>query len=154
LPLYGRLSVNEQDRIFRTAGAGGGGGGRVILSTNVAETSVTVPGIRSVVDVGLARISRYSARTKVQHLPVEKISQASARQRAGRCGRIGPGVCIRLYSEEDFDARPVFTEPEIQRANLASVILQMRALKLGAVEQFPFLDPPDRRLIRDGYETL
>ncbi|MFG0285639.1 MAG: ATP-dependent RNA helicase HrpA [Phycisphaerales bacterium JB039] len=149
LPLYGRLSITEQERIFKGAGAG-----RIVLATNVAETSVTVPGVRSVVDTGLARISRYSARTKVQHLPVEAVSQASAQQRAGRCGRIGPGVCVRLYSQEDFEQRPVFTDPEISRSNLASVILQMRALRLGAVESFPFVDPPDRRLIRDGYETL
>src|SRR6185436_11427462 len=113
-----------------------------------------VPGIRYVIDPGLARMSRYSPRTKVQRLPIEKISQASANQRAGRCGRVGPGVAIRLYSEEDFLARPEFTEPEIQRTNLAAVILQMHALKLGDIEAFPFVEPPDGRLIRDGQRTL
>jgi len=149
LPLYARLSPKEQQRIFHP-----GGRTRIILSTNVAETSLTVPGIRYVIDTGLARISRYSWRTKIQRLPTEKVSQASANQRSGRCGRTGPGICIRLYDEEDFNLRPEFTDPEILRTNLASVILQMAALKLGAIDQFPFIDKPDPRLIRDGYRLL
>jgi ATP-dependent helicase HrpA len=149
LPLYARLSAEEQMRVFSPSP-----GRRIVLATNVAETSLTVPGIRYVVDTGVARISRYSARTKVQRLPIEAISKASADQRKGRCGRIGPGICIRLYSEQDFAARAEFTEPEILRTNLASVILQMKALRLGQIEQFPFVEPPDSRLIRDGYETL
>jgi ATP-dependent helicase HrpA len=125
-----------------------------VLATNVAETSLTVPGIRYVVDPGTARISRYSARLKVQRLPIEAISQASADQRKGRCGRVADGICIRLYSEEDFDGRPRYTDPEILRTNLASVILQMAAANLGDVEDFPFLDPPDRRQVRDGIRLL
>jgi ATP-dependent helicase HrpA len=149
LPLYARLSAAEQQRVFKPHG-----GRRVVLATNVAETSLTVPGIRYVVDPGLARISRYSARLKVQRLPIEPISQASADQRKGRCGRTADGICIRLYGEDDFQARPRFTDPEILRTNLASVILQMAALDLGAVEDFPFLDPPDRRQVRDGIALL
>ncbi|HET9731291.1 MAG TPA: ATP-dependent RNA helicase HrpA [Acidimicrobiales bacterium] len=149
LPLYARLSSAEQHRVFSAHQ-----GRRVVLATNVAETSLTVPGIRYVVDAGTARISRYSTRTKVQRLPIEPISQASANQRAGRCGRLGPGVCIRLYSEEDFADRPEFTDPEILRTNLASVILQMAAVGLGEVASFPFLDPPDRRAVRDGITLL
>ncbi|GAA2050060.1 ATP-dependent RNA helicase HrpA [Williamsia deligens] len=149
LPLFSRLSTAEQNRVFSTSS-----GRRVVLSTNVAETSLTVPGIRYVIDAGTARISRYSTRTKVQRLPVEPISQASARQRAGRCGRVADGICIRLYSEEDFDARPAFTDPEILRTNLASVILTMAALDLGDVARFPFVDPPDPRAIRDGVGLL
>jgi len=149
LPLYSRLAQEEQQRVFRPAGRR-----RIVLATNVAETSLTVPGIRAVIDTGVARISRYSHRSRLQRLPIEKISQASANQRAGRCGRIGPGVAIRLYSEEDFVARPAFTEPEIQRTNLAAVILQMHALKLGDVEEFPFVEPPDGRYVRDGQRTL
>ncbi|KAA0023355.1 ATP-dependent RNA helicase HrpA [Antrihabitans cavernicola] len=149
VPLFARLSAAEQHRVF-TAHTGR----RVVLSTNVAETSLTVPGIRYVVDPGTARISRYSVRTKVQRLPIEPISQASARQRAGRCGRVADGICIRLYSEEDFDARPVFTEPEILRTNLAAVVLQMTSLGLGEIENFPFLEPPDKRSIRDGIALL
>ncbi len=149
LPLYARLSPADQQRIFKPHT-----GRRVIVSTNVAETSLTVPGIHYVVDPGTARISRYSARSKVQGLEIEAISQASANQRAGRCGRLGPGVCVRLYSEEDFRGREEFTSPEISRTNLASVVLQMAALKLGRPEDFPFVEPPDPRLIRDGYETL
>lgn len=149
LPLYSRLSATEQNRVFARHK-----GRRVVLATNVAETSLTVPGIRFVVDSGEARISRYSVRSKIQRLPVEKISQASADQRAGRCGRLGPGICIRLYSEEDYDARPRFTDPEILRTNLAAVVLQMATLNLGKVEDFPFIDPPERRLINDGYNTL
>jgi ATP-dependent helicase HrpA len=149
LPLYSRLSQEEQQRVFRPSGRR-----RVVLSTNVAETSLTVPGIRAVIDTGVARISRYSHRTRLQRLPIEKISQASANQRSGRCGRVGPGVAIRLYSEEDFNARPSFTEPEIQRTNLAAVILQMHALKLGDIEAFPFVEPPDGRYVRDGLRTL
>src|SRR4051812_22959116 len=138
LPLYARLSAAEQHRVFAPHG-----GRRIVLATNVAETSLTVPGIRFVVDPGNARISRYSNRLKVQRLPIEAVSQASANQRAGRCGRVAPGICIRLYDEEDFNARPEFTEPEILRTNLASVILQMAALDLGDVSAFPYLDPPD-----------
>jgi ATP-dependent helicase HrpA len=149
LPLYARLSTPEQQRVFRPHE-----GRRVVLATNVAETSLTVPGIRYVVDAGLARISRYSARLKVQRLPIEPVSQASAAQRTGRCGRLSDGICIRLYAEEDFLERPAFTDPEILRTNLASVILQMAALGLGAVEDFPFLDPPDRRQVRDGVNLL
>jgi ATP-dependent helicase HrpA len=149
LPLYARLSAAEQHRVF-TAHTGR----RVVLATNVAETSLTVPGIRYVVDPGTARISRYSVRTKVQRLPIEPISQASARQRAGRCGRVADGICIRLYSEEDFDSRPEFTDPEILRTNLASVILQMTSLGLGRIEKFPFVEAPDPRAIRDGLGLL
>lgn len=150
LPLYARLPTAEQQRVFQP----GHTGRRVVLATNVAETSLTVPGVRYVVDPGTARISRYSRRTKVQRLPIEPISQASAAQRAGRSGRTAPGVCIRLYSEEDFAARPRYTDPEILRTNLAAVILQMAALNLGEIESFPFLDPPDRRSIRDGVQLL
>ncbi|MCW2687246.1 MAG: ATP-dependent helicase HrpA [Mycobacterium sp.] len=149
LPLYARLPTAEQQRVFQPHT-----GRRVVLATNVAETSLTVPGVRYVVDPGTARISRYSRRTKVQRLPIEPISQASAAQRAGRSGRVAPGVAIRLYSEEDFASRPRYTDPEILRTNLASVILQMAALQLGEVEEFPFLDPPDRRSIRDGVQLL
>jgi len=151
LPLFARLSSAEQHRVF---GPSSGGRRRIVLATNVAETSLTVPGIRYVVDPGLARISRYSRRTKVQRLPIEPISQASATQRAGRCGRVADGVCIRLYAEDDFDARPEFTDPEIQRTNLASVILQMAGARLGPVEDFPFVDPPDRAAVRDGVRLL
>ncbi|GGX75606.1 ATP-dependent RNA helicase HrpA [Saccharospirillum salsuginis] len=149
LPLYARLSASEQQRIFASHS-----GRRIVLSTNVAETSLTVPGIHYVVDSGLVRISRYSYRSKVQRLPIEPISQASANQRAGRCGRIAPGLCIRLYDEEEFQQRPEFTDPEILRTNLASVILQMLHMRLGHIEDFPFLEPPDRRMIRDGYTLL
>lgn len=148
-PLYARLSSAEQQRVFRPHPKR-----RVVLATNVAETSLTVPGIRSVVDPGFARISRYSARTKVQRLPIEKVSQASADQRAGRCGRVAPGVCIRLYEQDDYDARPEFTEPEITRTNLASVILQMASLGLGDIEAFPFVEPPDKRNVTDGIAVL
>ncbi|HET7664530.1 MAG TPA: ATP-dependent RNA helicase HrpA [Mycobacterium sp.] len=149
LPLYARLPTAEQQRVFQPHT-----GRRVVLATNVAETSLTVPGIRYVVDPGTARISRYSRRTKVQRLPIEPISQASAAQRAGRSGRVAPGVCIRLYSEEDIESRPRFTDPEILRTNLAAVILQMAALRLGDIDAFPFLDPPDKRSIRDGVLLL
>jgi ATP-dependent helicase HrpA len=149
LPLYARLSAAEQHRVF-----GHHTGRRVVLATNVAETSLTVPGIRYVVDAGTARISRYSQRTKVQRLPIEPISRASASQRAGRCGRVADGICIRLYSEEDFEARPEFTDPEILRTNLASVILQMTSLGLGDIARFPFLEPPDSRQITDGVRLL
>ena len=149
LPLYARLPTAEQQRVFAPHT-----GRRVVLATNVAETSLTVPGIRYVVDPGTARISRYSRRTKVQRLPIEPISQASAAQRAGRSGRVAPGVCIRLYSEEDFAGRPRYTDPEILRTNLAAVILQMAALGLGDMESFPFLDPPEQRSIRDGVQLL
>ncbi|MCP9987448.1 ATP-dependent RNA helicase HrpA [Streptomyces sudanensis] len=149
LPLYARLSHAEQHRVFQQHA-----GRRVVLATNVAETSLTVPGIKYVVDPGTARISRYSHRTKVQRLPIEPISQASANQRKGRCGRTSDGICIRLYSEEDFLARPEFTDAEILRTNLASVILQMTAAGLGDIEKFPFIDPPDHRNIRDGVQLL
>ena len=149
LPLYARLSTAEQHRVF-----GVHTGRRVLLATNVAETSLTVPGIRYVVDAGTARISRYSQRTKVQRLPIEPISQASAAQRAGRCGRLADGIAIRLYSQEDFEARPPFTDPEILRTNLASVILAMASLRLGDIARFPFLDPPDARQIADGTRLL
>ncbi|MFD1383609.1 ATP-dependent RNA helicase HrpA [Rhodanobacter aciditrophus] len=149
LPLYARLSSSEQQRIFKSHG-----GRRIVLSTNVAETSLTVPGIRYVIDPGLARISRYSVRSKVQQLPIEKISQASANQRAGRCGRVADGICVRLYDEDDFSRRPEFTDPEIFRTNLASVILQMANLRLGAVEKFPFVEMPEQRMINDGYRAL
>ena len=152
LPLYARLSTDEQHRVFRRPS--GPYRSRVVLATNVAETSLTVPGIRYVVDPGTARISRYSARLKVQRLPIEPISQASADQRKGRCGRTSDGICIRLYSEEDFEARPRFTDPEILRTSLASVLLQMAVAGLGAVEDFPFLDPPDRRQVRDAVTLL
>ena len=149
VPLYGRLSAAEQHRVFSSHT-----GRRIVLATNVAETSLTVPGIRYVVDTGTARISRYSQRTKVQRLPIEPISQASANQRSGRCGRLADGIAIRLYSEDDFDARPPFTEPEILRTNLASVILQMTSLGLGDIAAFPFVDPPDSRQIADGVRLL
>ncbi|MGI9646365.1 MAG: ATP-dependent RNA helicase HrpA, partial [Ilumatobacteraceae bacterium] len=149
LPLYARLSAPEQHRIFQPHR-----GRRIVLATNVAETSLTVPGIRYVVDAGRARISRYSRRLKVQQLPIEPVSQASADQRAGRCGRVAPGICIRLYTEEDFSVRPEFTEPEILRTNLASVILQMTSIGLGDVSAFPFVEPPDGPAIRDGYLLL
>ncbi|WP_030251648.1 ATP-dependent RNA helicase HrpA [Streptomyces sp. NRRL S-455] len=149
LPLYARLSHAEQHRVFQPHT-----GRRIVLATNVAETSLTVPGIKYVIDPGFARISRYSHRTKVQRLPIEPISQASANQRKGRCGRTSDGICIRLYSEDDFNARPEFTDAEILRTNLASVILQMTAAGLGDIEKFPFIDPPDHRNIRDGVQLL
>lgn len=149
LPLYARLSRSEQMRVFSRHS-----GRRVVLSTNVAETSLTVPGIGYVIDLGTARVSRYSVHSKVQRLPIEPISQASANQRKGRSGRIMPGVCYRLYSESDFLSRPEYTEAEIQRTNLAAVILQMENLRLGDIESFPFIDPPDGRLVRDGYRLL
>ncbi|AEV86205.1 RNA helicase [Actinoplanes sp. SE50] len=149
VPLYGRLSAAEQHRVFERHT-----GRRIVLATNVAETSLTVPGIRYVIDPGTARISRYSSRLKVQRLPIEAVSQASANQRKGRCGRTSDGICIRLYSEEDFDGRPEFTEPEILRTNLASVILQMTNLGLGDLAKFPFIDPPDKRNITDGIKLL
>lgn len=149
LPLYARLSAAEQQRIFQPSGLN-----RIILATNVAETSLTIPNIKYVIDTGTARISRYSYRTKVQRLPIEPISQASANQRKGRCGRISEGICIRLYSEEDFNGRPEFTDPEILRTNLASVILQMNALGLDDIEAFPFVDAPDHRHIQDGIKLL
>jgi ATP-dependent helicase HrpA len=149
LPLYARLSATDQHRVFQAHT-----GRRIVLATNVAETSLTVPGIRFVVDPGTARISRYNRRTKVQRLPIEAVSQASADQRAGRCGRVAPGVCIRLYTEEDYLARPAFTEPEVLRTNLASVILQMTNIGLGDVARFPFVEPPDTRSINDGVALL
>jgi ATP-dependent helicase HrpA len=149
LPLYSRLSYAEQQKIFQRHNKR-----RIVLATNVAETSITVPGIHYVIDTGLARLSRYSWRSRVQRLPIEKISQASASQRSGRCGRTAPGICIRLYDKEDFSQRPEFTEPEILRTNLASVILQMNLLKLGSIQAFDFIDTPDSRLINDGFRLL
>jgi ATP-dependent helicase HrpA len=149
LPLYARLSNSEQNRVFQAHS-----GRRIVLATNVAETSLTVPGIKYVIDPGTARISRYSFRTKVQRLPIEPVSQASANQRKGRCGRVSEGICIRLYSEDDFLSRPAFTDPEILRTNLASVILQMTALGLGDIAAFPFVEAPDKRNIQDGVRLL
>jgi ATP-dependent helicase HrpA len=149
LPLFSRLSQAEQDRIFEPHG-----GRRIVLATNVAETSLTVPGIRFVIDSGTARVKRYSFRSKVEQLLVEPISQAAANQRAGRCGRVAEGICIRLYDEQDFQGRPPFTDPEILRSSLASVILRMKALRLGSVEEFAFIEPPQRRAITDGYQLL
>lgn len=149
LTLFARLSSKDQNKVFKT-----GHKRRIILSTNVAETSLTVPGIKYVIDTGKARINRYNYKTKVQRLPIENISQSNAEQRKGRCGRVSEGVCIRLYSLEDFKSRPVFADPEIKRVNLASVILRMKVLKLGHIEEFPFLDPPDNRYIKDGYKLL
>jgi len=158
LPLYGRLSAAEQHRVFERPSGANAGARRVVLATNVAETSLTVPGIRYVIDAGTARISRYSSRSKVQRLPIEPVSQASAKQRSGRSGRTSPGIAIRLYSEEDYESRPEFTEPEILRTGLASVILQMLALDLGDfggdIAGFPFLTPPDSRGVRDGLALL
>ncbi|WP_220464393.1 ATP-dependent RNA helicase HrpA [Psychrobacter sp. GP33] len=150
LPLFARQTYEEQQRIFQPSGRGR----RIVIATNVAETALTVPGIRYVIDLGFARISRYSYRSRVQRLPIEAIAQAAANQRKGRCGRIAPGVCIRLYSEEDFSGRPEFTEPEILRTNLASVILQMANLRLGSVDDFEFIEPPDSRLVTDGHKLL
>ncbi|MGR9015096.1 MAG: ATP-dependent RNA helicase HrpA, partial [Gammaproteobacteria bacterium] len=150
LPLYSKLSVSEQERVFKPKG----GKIRIVLATNVAETSLTVPGIRCVIDTGHARISRYSHRSKIQRLPIERISQSSANQRAGRCGRVAEGICIRLYSHDDYLARPEFTEPEIMRTNLSAVILQMMSLKLGDIEDFPFIEPPEDKMIRDGKTVL
>lgn len=149
LPLYARLSTVDQSRVFRPHSTR-----RLIIATNIAETSLTVPGIRYVIDTGRARISRYSHRTKVQRLPIERISQASADQRKGRCGRMSAGICIRVYSQEDYEERAPFTVPEIQRTNLAGVILQMKALSLGEIEQFPFIDVPDPKMIKDGFRLL
>ncbi|MGC2518648.1 MAG: ATP-dependent RNA helicase HrpA [Burkholderiales bacterium] len=149
LPLFARLSAAEQERVFKPHG-----GRRIVLATNVAETSLTVPGIRYVVDAGLARVKRYSYRNKVEQLRVEPVSQAAATQRAGRCGRVASGVCIRLYAEDDFKLRPAFTDPEVLRASLASVILRMKALDLGTVEEFAFIDPPEAKAIQDGYALL
>lgn len=149
LPLFARLSNEDQQKIFKPSG-----GRRIVLATNVAETSLTVPGIKYVIDTGQARINRYSPRAKVEQLQVEKISQAAARQRAGRCGRVEAGICVRLYGEDDFNQRPAFTDPEIVRSNLAAVILRMAALRLGKVDAFPFLEAPSSRLIADGYQVL
>jgi ATP-dependent helicase HrpA len=149
LPLFARLSAEEQERVFKPHG-----GRRIVLATNVAETSLTVPGIRYVVDTGLARVKRYSYRNKVEQLRVENISQASAKQRAGRCGRVASGVCVRLYAEDEFESRPAFTDPEVLRSSLANVILRMKSLGLGTVEEFPFIDPPESKAIQDGYALL
>ncbi|PPD53919.1 MAG: ATP-dependent RNA helicase HrpA [Methylotenera sp.] len=149
LPLFARLSIEDQQKIFRPHSSR-----RIVLATNVAETSLTVPGIKYVIDAGLARMNRYSTRAKVEQLQIEKVSQAAAKQRAGRCGRVSNGICVRLYSEADFDSRPEFTEPEILRSSLASVILRMAALRLGDVTEFPFIEPPSTRLIADGYLLL
>ncbi len=149
LPLYARLSFEEQERVFKPSGAR-----RIVLATNVAETSLTVPGVRYVVDTGVARVNRYSWRNKVEQLQIEKVSRASANQRSGRCGRVAAGVCIRLYSAEDYASRPEFSDPEILRSSLAAVILRMKALRIGDVEDFPFLEPPSPRMIADGYQLL
>ncbi len=149
LPLFARLSIEDQQKIFKSHSSR-----RIVLATNVAETSLTVPGIKYVIDAGLARVNRYSPRAKVEQLQIEKISQAAAKQRAGRCGRVSNGICVRLYSEEDFNGRPEFTEPEILRSSLASVILRMAALRLGDIEDFPFIEAPSSRLITDGYQLL
>ncbi len=153
LPLFARLSLQEQHKVFHP-----GNKRRIVLATNVAETSLTVPGIKYVIDTGTARISRYSHRTKVQRLPIERVSQASANQRSGRCGRVSDGIAIRLYSEEDFESRPLFTDPEILRTNLAAVILQMTAMGVARgpkdVEEFPFVEPPETRAINDGVTLL
>ena len=149
LPLFARLSIEDQQKIFKSHSTR-----RIVLATNVAETSLTVPGIKYVIDAGLARMNRYSTRAKVEQLQIEKISQAAAKQRAGRCGRVSNGICVRLYSEQDFDGRPEFTEPEILRSSLASVILRMAALRLGDINDFPFIEAPSSRLITDGYQLL
>ncbi|MEK9825353.1 MAG: ATP-dependent RNA helicase HrpA, partial [Methylotenera sp.] len=149
LPLFARLSIEDQQKIFKSHSMR-----RIVLATNVAETSLTVPGIKYVIDAGLARVNRYSPRAKVEQLQIEKISQAAARQRAGRCGRVSNGICVRLYSEEDFNGRPEFTDPEILRSSLAAVILRMAALRLGDVAEFPFIEAPSSRLIADGYQQL
>src|SRR5205807_1817375 len=149
LPLFARLSPAEQQRVFARSN-----GRRIVLATNVAETSLTVPGIRYVIDSGLARVKRYSYRNKVEQLRVENISQASAKQRAGRCGRVASGVCVRLYAEEEYNSRPAFTDPEVLRSSLANVILRMKSLGLGTVGEFPFIDPPASKAIQDGYALL
>ncbi len=149
LPLFARLSQAEQDRIFD-----GHTGRRIVLATNVAETSLTVPGVRYVIDAGTARVKRYSFRSKVEQLLIEPVSQAAANQRAGRCGRVANGICIRLYDEADFNSRPRFTDPEILRSSLAGVILRMKSLHLGDVAQFPFIEAPSGRAIADGYQLL
>jgi ATP-dependent helicase HrpA len=149
LPLYSRLSWEQQSRIFQRTSRR-----RIVLATNVAETSITVPGIRAVIDAGLARVSRYSPRNRLQRLPIEPVSRASAEQRKGRCGRLGPGLCMRLYSQQDFDARPPFTEPEVLRTNLAALLLRLAADNLGSAEEFPFIDAPDARALNDGYRLL
>src|SRR5690606_34108493 len=149
LPLYARLSAADQQKVFSTIPER-----RVILATNVAETSVTIPGIVYVVDTGAARLSRYDPRPGTTRLQIEGISQASADQRKGRCGRVREGICVRLYDEQSFAARPGFTDPEIKRTGLAGVILRMKSLGLGAVEDFPFLDPPQPRAIAEGYRVL
>ncbi|MDO8312159.1 MAG: ATP-dependent RNA helicase HrpA, partial [Sideroxyarcus sp.] len=149
LPLFARLSAQEQERVFKVSNAR-----RIVLATNVAETSLTVPGIRYVVDAGLARVKRYSYRNKVEQLQVEAVAQSAANQRAGRCGRVAAGVCIRLYEEQDYNNRPKFTEPEIMRSSLAAVILRMKSLHLTDVESFPFIEPPPGRAIADGYQLL
>ncbi|MBM3387822.1 MAG: DEAD/DEAH box helicase, partial [Betaproteobacteria bacterium] len=149
LPLFARLSQAEQDRVFESSN-----GRRIVLATNVAETSLTVPGIRYVIDAGTARVKRYSLRSKVEQLLIESVSQAAANQRAGRCGRVANGICIRLYDDKDFSARPRFTDPEILRSSLAGVILRMKSLHLGQVDDFPFIEAPSKRAITDGYQLL
>ena len=149
IPLFARLSAVEQQKVFQHAP-----GRKIVVATNVAETSITIPGIRYVIDSGLARISQYTPRSRTTTLPVSPISQSSADQRQGRCGRVANGVCFRLYSQEDYDQRPKFTAPEILRSNLAEVILKMIALNLGDVQAFPFIDPPNPRSIHDGYQVL
>src|SRR5690349_19777529 len=149
VPLFGRLSAGEQQRVFAPSARR-----KIIVATNIAETSLTIPGIRYVIDTGLARISRYNPRTRTKRLPVEPVSQSSANQRKGRAGRVEAGVCIRLYAQDDFDDRPPFTQPEIQRANLAEVILRMKAFRLGDIETFPFVQPPTPAAIANGYALL
>ena len=148
-PLFGRLSSGDQQRVFAPSPRR-----KIVIATNIAETSLTIPGIRYVIDAGLARISRYNPRTRIKRLPIEPVSQSSANQRKGRAGRVQEGVCIRLYAEEDFNARPQFTQPEIQRANLAEVILRMKAFHLGDIETFPFVQPPTPAAIANGYALL
>src|SRR5205085_4547396 len=149
LPLFSRLSAEEQDRVFERSAHR-----RIVLATNVAETSLTVPGVHFVIDTGLARVKRYSPRQKIDQLRIEPVSQAAAKQRAGRCGRVASGVAIRLYAEDEFNARPEFTTPEVLRTSLASVILRMAALELGPIAEFPFIEPPTPRQITDGYQQL
>ena len=149
LPLYARLPTKEQHKIFQR-----GTKRKILLATNIAETSITIPGIGYVIDLGQARISRYGSRSKIQRLPIEPISQASADQRAGRCGRLAAGICFRLYSESDYETRPRYTEPEIRRSSLASVMLQMEVMKLGDIRKYPFIDPSEEKTINDSSRLL
>src|SRR5690606_1111933 len=149
IPLFGRLSSGDQQRVFAPSTQR-----KIVIATNIAETSLTIPGIRYVIDTGLARISRYNPRTRTRRLPIDPISQSSANQRKGRAGRVQDGICLRLYSEADFSARPAFTQPEMQRSNLAEVILRMKAFRLGNIETFPFVQPPTPAAIASGYALL